>query len=69
VIGRLYAAMWANFWTPSFWTLAAIAAGGWRHRVAMHKRLDELERRLGVMHPKAPPGEPSLPLDEFQDQW
>jgi len=69
LIARLYAQMWANFWTPSIWTLAALAAGfarqawvaGRRHleRMAVHdatRRITaDLYRHLaGREHPDAP---------------
>jgi hypothetical protein len=55
MFGRIYAAAAANFWTPSFWTIAAIIISHMLHRKAIATHMDKLRDHITRLHRGGPP--------------
>jgi hypothetical protein len=56
MFGRLYATAAANFWTPSFWTIAAIIVSHMLHRKSIATHMDKLRDHItSLRRPPAPP--------------
>lgn len=55
VIGRVWADVWANFLTPSVWTLLAITISHMLHRKAIATHMDDLRTHITahLHHPDA----------------
>jgi hypothetical protein len=55
MFGHFYSSVWANFWTPSVWTLLAVVISHMLHRKAIATHMDRLRDHITRLRRTGPP--------------